>query len=381
MNSDFSIRAAFFLPPIKFIQPGPAFPPSSAASGLPALSRKRASAGPLAPWTSIATRIESKSSLTRTKHSPAIVVNRYTSSTPRLSPRLSRFPGSEALPVRTSFRGNLSSPRSLFGGRVSLGSNSKGNSIPARFNSVVRIFFLRLLLPAGTFSAFCIACAFVYVRLEHISFVDALFWIIHPHAIEYREVGDATKLFAIFVFFGVFSFQIWVAERVLGTLFRRQGMEAWKSMLNDAAIENLKDHFIVCGYGQVGRTAIDQLTRMKIPFVLIETNDGLYRELLKDGMNVVQGDAKRHDVLETAGIRRARGICVVIDNDADNLYITVTARSLNPKVKIITRAGQQRYAHAIRNSGADEVVIPEYEGGLMTGRMIEKYYQTAPKGE
>jgi voltage-gated potassium channel len=70
----------------------------------------------------------------------------------------------------------------------------------------------------------------------------------------------------------------------------------------------------------------------------------------------------------------ARGICIVIDNDADNLYITVTARALNPNVKIITRAGQQRYPNAIRNSGADEVIIPEYEGGLMTGRMIQKYY-------
>ncbi|MGB6980444.1 MAG: NAD-binding protein, partial [Candidatus Acidiferrales bacterium] len=67
------------------------------------------------------------------------------------------------------------------------------------------------------------------------------------------------------------------------------------------------------------------------------------------------------------------------DNDADNLYITVTARSLNSSVKIITRAGQRRYAEAIRNSGADEVIIPEYEGGLMAGRMIEKYYPVRGK--
>ena len=249
------------------------------------------------------------------------------------------------------------------------------------FGRVVTVFLRRMLLPVGAFAAFCAVCAGVYVRLEHIGWIDAFFWIIHPHAIDYHDVRSATKLFAIFVFFGVFSFQIWVAERVLGTLFRRQGMEAWKSMLNEVSIENLSNHFIVCGYGQVGRTAIDQLNRMKIPFVLIETNDGLYRELLKDGMNVIHGDAKRHDVLETAGIRRACGICVLIDNDADNLYITVTARSLNAKVKIITRAGQQRYANAIRSSGADEVVIPEYEGGLMTGRMIEKYYPAARRME
>ena len=60
--------------------------------------------------------------------------------------------------------------------------------------------------------------------------------------------------------------------------------------------------------------------------------------------------------------------CIVIDRDSGNLYITVTARWLNAKAKIIMRAGQRRYANAIRNSGADEVILPEYEGGLMTGR-------------
>lgn len=227
------------------------------------------------------------------------------------------------------------------------------------------------------FAGFCLVCVAVYSRLEGLRWVDALFWIIHPHSIEYRKVRDATKLFAMFVYVGVFAFQIWVAERVLVTIFRRQGLEAWKSMVNDFNIERMSNHFIICGYGQVGRTVVDQLKRLEIPFVLIETNEGLYRELVKDGVPVIQGDAKRHDVLLTAGIERARGICVVIDNDADNLYITVTAKSLNPHAKIITRAGQQRYAQAIRNSGADEVIIPEYEGGLMTGRMIEKYYPRA----
>jgi voltage-gated potassium channel len=94
---------------------------------------------------------------------------------------------------------------------------------------------------------------------------------------------------------------------------------------------------------------------------------------LKEGVLVIRGDAKRHSVLQAAGIERARGICIAIDNDADNLYITITAKSLNPKLIVITRAGQQRYAQAMRNSGADEVIIPEYEGGLVAGRMIERY--------
>jgi voltage-gated potassium channel len=95
--------------------------------------------------------------------------------------------------------------------------------------------------------------------------------------------------------------------------------------------------------------------------------------LLHEGALVIQGDTKRHGVLQEARIDRARGICVVIDNDTDNLYITVTAKALNPNLKIITRAGQERYAEAMRNSGADEVIIPEYEGGQLAGQLIQKY--------
>lgn len=244
---------------------------------------------------------------------------------------------------------------------------------------ILLLFLRRLWLPFLLLASFGALCVLAYMKLEALRWQDAVFWITHPSSIDYRQVRDTTKFFALFVYIGVFTFQIWIAERALVTIFSRHGVEAWKSMINDVNIGKLTGHFIICGYGQVGRTVVDQLNRLQIPFVLIETNDGLCRELVKDGVPVIQGDAKRHDVLLTSGIMRARGVCIVIDNDADNLYITVTARSLNPNVKIITRAGQQRYANAIRSSGADEVIIPEYEGGLITGRMIEKYYPTRSK--
>lgn len=229
-------------------------------------------------------------------------------------------------------------------------------------------------LPVALLVIFAALCVVAYGQLEGLAWQDALFWIIHPYSIDYRRVRNATKFFSVFVYIAVFAFEVWIAERVLVTIFSQQGREGWKLMINEASIEGLRDHFIVCGYGQVGRTVVDQLNRLNIPFVLIETNEGICKELLKQGVFILHGDAKRQDVLNMAGISRAHGICIVIDNDSDNLYITVTARSLNPGIKIITRAGQQRYAEAIRTAGADEVIIPEYEGGLMAGRMIEKYY-------
>ncbi len=245
-----------------------------------------------------------------------------------------------------------------------------------RFDRALMIILRRLVVPVLLFATFALTCAFVYQRLEHLRFTDAIFWVSHPHAIDYLKTRSSTKWFSTFVSFGVFAFEIWFAERILLTFMGHQGREVWKSMLNEMNLERVRDHFIVCGYGQVGRTLIGNLAAAKIPFVLIETNEGLYRQLLQEGVLAIQGDAKRHSVLEEAGIMRARGICVVIDNDADNLYITITAKAMNPKLRILTRAGQERYAQAMRTSGADEVIIPEYEGGKLASQLIQKYAAT-----
>ncbi len=243
----------------------------------------------------------------------------------------------------------------------------------ASFRQVVGLFARKLWLPLSLFLLFNLGSVLVYMALERIPFADALFWITHPHAVNPERVRTATKLFALFVFTGVFFFQVWLAERVLVTVFAGSGLGAWGKMMNQLNVGGLKEHFVICGYGQVGRTVVDQLVKAGIPFVLVETDEGLCDELLKEGIPVVRGDAKRRDVLTQAGIERALGICALIDNDADNLYITVTARSLNPRAKIIMRAGQRRYAEAMRQAGADEVIIPEYEGGLMVARLAEQY--------
>jgi voltage-gated potassium channel len=237
----------------------------------------------------------------------------------------------------------------------------------------VLLLFRRIFTPLLLFVAFVSICVWTYTRLEHLRWVDALFWTIFPHAIEYREVHTSTKFFSLLVFLGVFAFQIWFAERILLSFFAHQGREVWKNMLNEFNLERMKDHFIICGYGQVGRTVIEHLMRQGIPFVLIETEESLFRQLLQENKVAIHGDAKRHSVLQMAGIQRAKGICIVIDNDADNLYITITAKALNPRLRIITRAGQERYAEAMRTSGADEVIIPEYEGGKIAGLVIERY--------
>src|ERR1700691_3370207 len=108
---------------------------------------------------------------------------------------------------------------------------------------ILLLFLRRLWLPLLVFAGFSVICVLVYQRLEGLSWQDALFWMIQPHAIDARRVKNATKVFSIFVYCGVFAFQIWVAERVAVTIFNRQGVEAWRSKVNDISIVKLRDHF------------------------------------------------------------------------------------------------------------------------------------------
>ncbi len=243
----------------------------------------------------------------------------------------------------------------------------------ANFVKIFRFTIIAILPPSIFLILFFAFSMFVYKNLESdITWVDAFFWITHPHAIsEHRR--DVTKLFAFVVYVGIFFFQIWFIERILVNIFSGELKILWRKRMSEVTIAKLKDHYIICGYGQVGRTVVDELVKLGVPFVLIEINESLAKELLKEGINVIQGDARRRSVLLSAGIERAKFICTLVDNDADNLYITITAKMLNPNIKVISRAGNLRYAEAMKGAGADEVVVPEYEGGLMVGRMVSRY--------
>jgi hypothetical protein len=103
------------------------------------------------------------------------------------------------------------------------------------------------------------------MRLEHLTFVDALFWMAHPQALDYNRVRIGSNYFSLLVAADVFAFEIWFAERILLTFVGHQGKEVWKPMLKEMSWERVRNHFIVCGYGQVGRTVVEQLNLARVP--------------------------------------------------------------------------------------------------------------------
>lgn len=125
----------------------------------------------------------------------------------------------------------------------------------------------------------------------------------------------------------------------------------------------MQNHYIVCGYGRMGRQVIEDLSRRGEPFVLVDANAGYVEELLSANITHVIGDATRDETLEEAGIERAKGLVAALDTDSDNVMTVLTARELNRKLYIVARVSQIEAESKLRRAGADEVISPYQIGG------------------
>ena len=153
-------------------------------------------------------------------------------------------------------------------------------------------------------------------------------------------------------------------------------------------LSKIKNHFIVCGVGTIGEDIIQEFIRTGEPFVLIERQKEVVEKMEKDHPHVlyVLGDATDDEVLRCAGIVKARGIIAVLSNDADNLYICLSARSLNPKLRIISRAFESESIDKLKKAGADYVFSPEKIGGVRLAAAalrptVTSFLDTILKGE
>ncbi len=123
-------------------------------------------------------------------------------------------------------------------------------------------------------------------------------------------------------------------------------------------ISQLKNHYIVCGAGRVGMRIIDELERKGVDFIVIESDESVAERLLKKGILVLNGDATDESVLEGANIRLARSLITAASSDADNVYIVLSARGLNPNLHIVARAIDLPAERQLMRAGANKVVSP-----------------------
>jgi voltage-gated potassium channel len=127
---------------------------------------------------------------------------------------------------------------------------------------------------------------------------------------------------------------------------------------NKRMIDKLKDHFIICGYGRVGRGAAAELQHAGVPFVVVDINPERVEPAMLAGMLAVAADSTRDETLRQVGIEHARGLVAALSTDADNLFVLLSAKGLNPKVYVATRAAEEGAEEKMRRAGADAVFAP-----------------------
>ena len=137
-------------------------------------------------------------------------------------------------------------------------------------------------------------------------------------------------------------------------------------------IEKLSGHEIVCGWGRMGQAVVEALKQRGRAFVVVERNPEKVRRLLALGVNVVEADATSEDALRSAHVERARGLVACLDDDAHNVYVSLTARWLNPRLFIVARVAEAGAEDRLRRAGADRVVNPYALGGMRLAALLVK---------
>lgn len=123
-------------------------------------------------------------------------------------------------------------------------------------------------------------------------------------------------------------------------------------------IEKLRDHYIVCGYGRVGRSAVAELRKAAVPFIVLEKSADKVERAMREGHLAVAGDATLDAQLREVGIERARGLIAALASDADNLFLVLSAKTLNPRLQISARVLEEESEAKLRRAGADTVLAP-----------------------
>jgi voltage-gated potassium channel len=191
---------------------------------------------------------------------------------------------------------------------------------------------------------------------------------------EVQPLGFAGRLFnSFFLLAGVGTVLICFGI-LTSTIFELQLNEFFQRRKAGRMIDQLRDHFIVCGFGRVGRGAADTLAASRVPFVIVDSSEERVRMATEKGMLAVQADASSDDTLRSVGIQHARGLIAALARDPDNLFLTISARTLNSSLNIAARAIEDEAAAKLLRAGASSVFAPyRFAGARLANSLVRPH--------
>jgi voltage-gated potassium channel len=226
-----------------------------------------------------------------------------------------------------------------------------------------RLVFIAFILPIVI-----IVGIIGYRVIEGWSYFDAVYMtVITLSTVGYSEVhplSSGGRIFTMFfvlsgmgvVFYGVTAVAAFLIEGDLKDLLRRRRM--------DKTISDLVGHYIICGMGNTGWYVVEEMSKTRNRFVVIDIDPTRFRSLPWQGLLFIDGDATKDIILQSAGIKGAKGLITLLPSDKDNLFVVLTAKGLNPRLKIVTKGVGEESRQKFLKAGADSVVFPHFIGGM-----------------
>lgn len=242
-------------------------------------------------------------------------------------------------------------------------------------NAIGRENFKSIYVAIGLLMLIVVTGIIGYVVLEEFTFTEAFFMtIITISTVGFREIhplsdfGQYFTAFLIVISFGIFAYAVTTLTRyIVDGVFRNY----LKDNKVKSKIEKLSNHVIVVGYGRNGRQAIEEIKRHRFPVVMIDNSDSIMETIRENGdLLYIQGDATMDETLIDAKIESAKALITALPNDADNLFVVLTARSMNPDLTIISRASNFNSDRKLRSAGATNVIMPDKIGGQRMAKLV-----------
>jgi voltage-gated potassium channel len=198
-----------------------------------------------------------------------------------------------------------------------------------------------------------------FMVLEGASAVEAMYLTIGTlTTVAPFQLHDSGRVFALFLILVGFGLVAGAAACIGNMVLDGHGLELYRRRKVRKKLEKFSDHYIICGHGQMGHIVAEELVRNGVQLVVIDNDDDAVLRCREEDIPYLQGDAMEEDNLLQAGIERAKGLVSVVNRDADNVFIIVTARALNPNLFISARASTKGVEQKLYRAGADHVVSP-----------------------
>ena len=234
-------------------------------------------------------------------------------------------------------------------------------------NSIVKVFRTKLNLAVTLLTILLFTGVVGFKLISGFSWIDSIYMtVITITTVGFGEVqplDNQSKLFTIGLILSSAVIVGYALKVITEYIISKNDINELKQKKMQKIIDNLSGHIIICGYGRNGKQAAKKLLAYNRTFVVIDKSEQLIHKIKNDNINCILGNANEDDVLISAGVKKASCLISALPNDSENVFVVLSARQINPDIRIISRASDETTYSKLKLAGANNVILPDRIGG------------------